>query len=859
MTAVSISPRDSKRVLVAGDMLGIGLSTDGGKTWQPTFGLPSYECADFTWKPGPVKKGEPGEVWAGSMSGPLLSIDGGRNWTVKRKGFPEFSSNSYSCPIERVVFDGSNPTRLLAFGGSSRRWSSPGQPAWGAVWESRDHGENWKRLSTVGNGVNVVAANYAAPQKWYALGDNAGFFVSEDDGATWQPRNTGLRHTNVSRLQVHPKNPNWAWVSLGNHRSKSEGNFEPGGIFETKDAGRSWKEISNGLDQHATQDANQTARFEGLAVSPKDPRVMVTGDTAWNTGVIYWTTDGGQNWRPVATKGNIGQSGSRENVPVIKTALFAGLGITNFTFDPNDSSRAIGFNTELLVETTDSGEKWTDLMARTAPDGGITGTGYTGWCSQNISFDPYQKGRSILQALDAGRSWLSIDGLKTWRYGSGYASPWFGGTSTAWTKTGRVYAGYGQFGAFQGIGRSDDGGKSWTILAGADHNLPELSYGGSTPVDGIYSDPDAPDRVWASLGGTLIGSTDGGAKWKTVLGRPGLRWIAGDPSKPRRFYIVGDRGVYRTEDGVKFENIGGPKPATRAVVDGEGRVYVTSHRTDSAGLWRFSAGKWERLLDEYTIHSVAVDPKHPNRIAVTTAMDPYRDTDPSPGVYLSSDSGKTWYLANDGLPMRRAQAIAFDPFDSNSLLVGLYGRGFYRTNWPVLTNLRGTRIYESTTLDQKLAAKDEFDGGAAVKLKNGDFDATIDGWSVLWTGRGKLSIARDSEVAKVGTASLRISSETNSMGQAGQTIEAPGGARFKVRGFLRTAGTAKVNVAIQPVNAGWTPIGFLQAAYAQNATDWTLFERVIEIPPGAARANLVILMEGQGIAWVDDIQILPAP
>lgn len=859
MTAVSISPNDSKRVLVAGDMLGIGLSTDGGKTWQPTFGLPSYECADFTWKPGVVKKGEAGEVWAGSMSGPLLSVDGGRNWTVKRAGFPPFSDGSYSCPIERVVFDGSNSRRMLAFGGSARRWSSPGQPAWGAVWESRDGGENWRRLSTVGKAVNVVAANYAAPKKWYALGDNAGFFVSEDDGLTWKARNSGLRHTNVSRLQVHAQNPNWAWVSLGNLRAKNEGNFEPGGIFETKDAGRTWKEISNGLDKHASDDGNQTARYEALAVSSKNPKVMVTSDGAWNAGVIYWTTDGGQKWRPVATKGNIGQEGTNEHVPIVKTALFAGLGITNFAFDPNDSKRAIGFNTELMVETTDGGGNWRDLMARIDAGGTISGTGYSGWCSQNIAFDPYRKGRSILQALDAGRAWVSEDGLKSWRYGSGFASPWFGGNAASWTRSGRVYAGFGQFGGFQGIGRSDDGGKSWIVFAGASHNLPELSYGGSTPVEAVYVDPDQPDRVWAAFGGTLVASIDGGNTWKTAFARPGLRWIAGDPRDPRRFYVVGDRGIYRTEDGVRFENIGGPKPAARAIVDQEGRLYVTSHRTDSAGLWRFSTGKWERLLDEHTVLGVAVDPKNANRLAVTTSMDPFLDVDPSPGVYLSSDAGRSWYLANDGLPMRRAGPIAFDPFDSTSLLVGLGGRGFYRTNWPVLTNLRGTRTYVSSGSDQKLAEKDAFDGSAAVKLNNGSFDQNIDGWKVLWTGRGALAVGRDPVTVKVGGGSLKVTADTDSQGQAGQTIEAPAGARFKVKGYLRTTGAAKVNVAVQPINGGWTPIGFLQVAYAQNVTDWTPFQRVIEIPAGAARAHLVILIEGKGTAWIDEISIEAAP
>ena len=36
MTGMRISPHDSKRILLSGDMLGVGLSTDGGRSWQAT-------------------------------------------------------------------------------------------------------------------------------------------------------------------------------------------------------------------------------------------------------------------------------------------------------------------------------------------------------------------------------------------------------------------------------------------------------------------------------------------------------------------------------------------------------------------------------------------------------------------------------------------------------------------------------------------------------------------------------------------------------------------------------------------------------------------------------------------------------
>ncbi len=81
MVDVSVSPADSKRILVSGDMLGVGLSEDGAESWQSTFGFKSWECGSFTWHPSDGKT-----VWVGMANGPYVSRDGGRTWVEKRGG-----------------------------------------------------------------------------------------------------------------------------------------------------------------------------------------------------------------------------------------------------------------------------------------------------------------------------------------------------------------------------------------------------------------------------------------------------------------------------------------------------------------------------------------------------------------------------------------------------------------------------------------------------------------------------------------------------------------------------------------------------------------------------------------------------
>ncbi|PIW12913.1 MAG: hypothetical protein COW34_12515, partial [Armatimonadetes bacterium CG17_big_fil_post_rev_8_21_14_2_50_66_6] len=74
ITSVAVSPHDSKRVLVGGDVMGVGVSEDGGDSWQSTFGFRMWEINDFTFHPT-----DPKVIWVGTLGGPYVSTDGGRN------------------------------------------------------------------------------------------------------------------------------------------------------------------------------------------------------------------------------------------------------------------------------------------------------------------------------------------------------------------------------------------------------------------------------------------------------------------------------------------------------------------------------------------------------------------------------------------------------------------------------------------------------------------------------------------------------------------------------------------------------------------------------------------------------------
>ena len=708
MTDLAVSPRDSKRLLLAGDMLGVGLSLDGGDSWLPTYGFKSYEIARFSWHPH-----DPNTVWVGTMSGPYLSHDGGLNWSEKREGMGAKNWGGYSAPVEKVLFDPNDSNHLIATGGSSRNWRMDVKDGnnWGRIWDSRDAGEHWMRLTTIETdgtttddekviGDNILWADFAGQSstKLYAIGYENGFMISTDGGKSWKTSNRGLPPMNsetggiwgsvLHRATANPANSDVLWVGVNNYVPPGQTERVPGGVYKSVDGGQNWIESSKGLGHFASQDPNLASRYKAIAVAPSDPNVLYADDMSWATGVIYKSTDGGAHWTPLASRKNGGKDddAARARLFQVESAMPSGLGMVGLEVDPNNADAVYGFATAYVSRTRDGGQTWDDATSfKLAGKEGWRGRGYAGWVATNFRFNPYKAGESMLQAMDSARAWRSGNDLQTWTASWENPAPYGGGYDATWARDGRVYATSGQ-GDFGGIGRSLDGGKTFETLQGAQFGLP--ARGAADRAYGIYVAPDDSMKVWATIGGKLYASANGGDSWKVALNKPGLEWIGADPKTPNRFYISGDDGVYATDNGRDFAFTGGPKISGRVAVDGVGRVYVASFKAvanRNAGLWRYDPTDktWIRLREDNMIAGVAVDPRDPNRVAIGTSDQPFHDETRATGVWLSDDAGATWHQEIKGLSMLRGAVIAFDPFDSTRLIYGSEGRGFWMTRWPL--------------------------------------------------------------------------------------------------------------------------------------------------------------------------------
>jgi photosystem II stability/assembly factor-like uncharacterized protein len=178
--------------------------------------------------------------------------------------------------------------------------------ATGGLWKSIDGGLHWKPLMDehANNSIGAIAVAPSDPNVVYvgkgeannrqssSIGD--GVWGSTDGGAHWT--HLGLADTqSIARIVVDQTNPNIVYVAAMGHL------FGPNpdrGLYKSTDGGKTWKK-SKYIDANTG--------FTDLAIDPSNPKVLYAASyqrlrTWWGyngggTGSALWkTVDGGDNW-----------------------------------------------------------------------------------------------------------------------------------------------------------------------------------------------------------------------------------------------------------------------------------------------------------------------------------------------------------------------------------------------------------------------------------------------------------------------------------------------------------------------------------------------------------------------------------
>lgn len=172
------------------DSIGWGIfkSTDGGMSWvNKQNGIPGFKN---TWSIDVDPDNESVIYIATNDSGILKSVDGGENWIEINSGLEDakpFHSVSI-CPANtQVVLAGSEDGRIFR--------TTDGGVSWQSVFSD---------IRTSDNIVSIIFNPVASTHQVYAAANATGFYVSSDDGQTWQQYNNGLSMRELTGLAVTP-------------------------------------------------------------------------------------------------------------------------------------------------------------------------------------------------------------------------------------------------------------------------------------------------------------------------------------------------------------------------------------------------------------------------------------------------------------------------------------------------------------------------------------------------------------------------------------------------------------------------------------------------------------------------------
>lgn len=315
----------------------------------------------------------------------------------------------------------------------------------GGVWKTIDGGINWAPISdnsVFGTGsVGAIGLSDSDPNTIYVgMGESPirgnvshgdGVYKSTDAGKTW--KRIGLEDTRqISRIRVHPKNPDIVYVAAQGHVWAPN---EQRGIFRSKDGGKTWEKILYRSDKAGASDliidpTNGNILYAGFWEVYRKPWTLESGGAGSG---IFKSTDGGDTWTEITRnrglpKGMIGIVGitvSRANPDRLWAIVEAEDGgvfrsddaggtwtrineerrlrqrawyYTRIYADPKNADTVYVLNTG-FYKSNDGGKTFTSI---TVPHG----DNHDLWIAPD---DPYQ----MINSNDGGAN-VSFDGGKSW-------------------------------------------------------------------------------------------------------------------------------------------------------------------------------------------------------------------------------------------------------------------------------------------------------------------------------------------------------------------------------------------------------------------------------------------------------------
>lgn len=277
-------------------------SDDLGATWSGKEERPvkfpeeSNLSLKRIWQIRPGPDGEPERMWLGVEPTCLFeSSDGGDTWAPV-DGFLNHEHREFWTPgngglcMHTIVPRPDDPERMLvAFSTGGVYGTKDG----GASWAPRNNGVRAEFLPDkhpeYGQCVHKVVHHPSQPDRLF-LQNHWGLYRSDDWAGSWQDIANGVPSDFGFAMAIHPHDPDTVYIvpmESDGFRCTPEAKMR---VYRTRDAGASWHPLTKGLPQ---SDAFETVLRDALDTDAADPAGVYFGT---RSGRVYASADDGDSW-----------------------------------------------------------------------------------------------------------------------------------------------------------------------------------------------------------------------------------------------------------------------------------------------------------------------------------------------------------------------------------------------------------------------------------------------------------------------------------------------------------------------------------------------------------------------------------
>jgi len=277
-------------------------SDDLGKSWSGKDERPVRfpEGRDLSvariWQIQPGRETEPDRMFLGVEPTCLFeSTDAGESWSPVA-GFLEHEHRPYWTPgngglcMHTIVLDPADRDRaLVAFSTGGVYRTEDG----GATWTPRNRGVRAEFLPEkhpeYGQCVHKVVHHPSRPERLF-LQNHWGLYRTDDWGDSWQDVANGVPSDFGFAMAMHPHDPDTVYIvplEADVFRCVPEAKLR---VYRTRNAGESWEPMGEGLPQ---KDAYETVLRDAMSTDTLAPAGVYFGT---RSGKLYGSADDGESW-----------------------------------------------------------------------------------------------------------------------------------------------------------------------------------------------------------------------------------------------------------------------------------------------------------------------------------------------------------------------------------------------------------------------------------------------------------------------------------------------------------------------------------------------------------------------------------